>query len=87
MPDQPDAPTSVLSGSNVLIQWTIPTDGSSKITGYILKIRQSDGVVFSETADCDGSNEAIAFSQSCLVPIATLLASPFNLSWGAKVFT
>ena len=38
VPDQPQAPITSVSGSSVLIQWAIPFDGSSMITGYMINI-------------------------------------------------
>jgi hypothetical protein len=38
-PDTPAAPTTTVSGDNVLISWTLPFNGGSTITGYIIKIR------------------------------------------------
>jgi hypothetical protein len=86
-PEQPLVPTTSVVGDNVQIDWSIPEDGGTSITGYEVKIRHSDNVVFSEDlTNCDASQAAIVTAHSCLVPIATLIAAPYNLPWGASVY-
>lgn len=65
----------------------MPGDGSSTITSYIVEIRAADGSSFFEdTVSCDGSDPTIKANLACLVPIATLQASPFDLPWGSSVY-
>ncbi len=54
-PSTPNAPTTTVSNKNVLITWVSPATGGSAITGYLVKIRESDGVTYSaNTLYCDG---------------------------------
>jgi hypothetical protein len=78
---------TAISGSHVSITWTIPFDGSSSITGYLIKIRESDGVTFTEdSTDCNGLESAIITGLTCSVPIATLIIDPYNEPWGASIY-
>lgn len=83
IPDTPGAPSTVVSGSNVVISWTLPGDGSTPITGYKVEIRQSDSVTFSpEPNNC---NILTSTALTCSVPISTLLTAPYNLPWGSSI--
>lgn len=35
---------------------------------------------------CDGSNAAIVSARQCTIPVATLLASPFNHVYGNSIY-
>ena len=86
-PAQPDSPTTTISGDTVEITWLTPVTNGSPITSYRVTLRQSDGVTFTEDiANCDGSLSAIVSSQSCQVPIAAIIESPYSLVWGSSVF-
>lgn len=87
VPGKPSIPSTSISDNNVAITWTLPDDGSAPILAYSIRIGQEDGVTFTEDlANCDGSNALIVSSQSCTVPIARLLANPYNLEWGTSVY-
>ena len=79
-PSTPAAPTTVISGSNVVINWAAPANGGSAITGYDVEIRKSDGTFTTHTG-CIGSTAV-----SCTVPISVLKATPYNLANGASVY-
>lgn len=65
-----------------MIAWAKPTDRGSSIIEYEVVILTSDGVSFSEeTKYCNGADPAIVKSRSCLVPLNTLIKSPFNLRY------
>ena len=40
---------------------------------------QSDGLTYSATSACDGTSSTVITNRYCLVPMATLRASPYNL--------
>ena len=87
IPDVPEAPVTSIDGLNVVVSWSTPYDGSTPITHYIVKIRQSDDFTFSqELSNCDGSDSTIVSTQSCSIPVSALRASPFYLSWGTMVY-
>jgi hypothetical protein len=70
----------------VTIDWFAPDDGGSPITSYTIFIRHSDGVSYSEElVHCNGADSIIVAATECNVPVATLIAAPFNLAWGTQV--
>jgi hypothetical protein len=79
VPSTPAAPTTTVSGSNVLITWTAPADGGSAITGYIVEILQSDGTTYTAYTSCIGT------ATSCEIAISVLKASPYNLVVGSNI--
>ena len=77
-PNVPAEPvTSVNSNTSVTITWVAPTDGGSPITAYTVAIKNSQGTFITESANCNVS------TTSCTVPISVLLATTYNLVWGA----
>ena len=71
------------SGTDVTITWTAPDDNEDALTGYSVKIRQSDGVYLEDTANCDGDAELN--TRVCTVSMAVLRASPYSLAYGDLV--
>lgn len=65
-PEQPQPPTTSVDAttdlmSNVIINWTAPTDNGSPITGYKLYIRQNNLIYSEDLVNCNGlSPEIIA---------------------------
>jgi hypothetical protein len=58
----------------------------SPILGYRIYILTSDGITFGQDFTfCDGSQASIIAALSCEVPIATLIGSVYNLSYGSSV--
>ncbi len=45
-PSTPAAPTTSISGTNVIITWVAPANRGSVITAYNLEILKSDGVTY-----------------------------------------
>lgn len=86
VPDKPAAPVTSISGSNVLIKWDSPDDGSTQITSYLITIRQSDGSYTEDSTNCNGTQSAIRTSLSCLVPISSLIIQPYNIVWGSQIW-
>jgi hypothetical protein len=68
---------------NVKFSWSAPFDQGSPITGYKVLVKQSDGFFREETTSC---NMATDPSLYCLIPVVTLTASPYSLSWGTDVY-
>ncbi len=81
-PSAPAKPeTSVNTNISVTITWIAPDYNGSPITGYIVAIRQNDGVTYTtESVNCSG------LSTKCTVPISVLLAAPYYLPWGASIY-
>ena len=80
VPSTPSAPTTVNSGTNVLINWVAPANGGSAITGYTVLIQQSDLTTYTVYTGCTGT------STSCTIAISVLRAAPYNLSVLSTVF-
>jgi hypothetical protein len=80
VPSVPSALTSAISGTNVVITWVAPWDGGSGITGYTVKIRQSDGVTFTAYTGCTGT------AVSCTIADSVLQATPYSLANEASVY-
>jgi hypothetical protein len=71
----------------VLVDWNVPAfNGGSPVTAYKVLIRQDNLIYSEEQVNCDGSQSQIVADTSCSVPVATLMASPFNLPWGSKIY-
>ena len=87
IPDKPDAPTTSIENLDVRISWLAPNFRGYAITKYVIKIRQSDDVTFTEEPiSCDGSDPAIMSALSCLVPISTLKTTPYSIEWGLSIW-
>jgi len=85
-PGRPTAPTTTISGSNVVIDWQAPAENGSPIYSNIIQIRRADGTSFAtDSTDCDGNKAAIVSQTQCTVPISTLRAASFQLPWGASI--
>jgi hypothetical protein len=88
-PSQPEAPTTVLDGTNILISWKAPFNQGSPIDYYKIHIRHNDNSSYSlDLANCDGSKEIFltADPKQCSVPVSVLRAFPFELPWGSPVY-
>jgi hypothetical protein len=77
-PSRPAAPTTLISGNNVIINWGAPFDGNSAITNYSVSIQRLNGYTY--YTGCTGT------ATSCTVPISTLQAAPYNLANGSSVY-
>lgn len=85
--DQPAAPTTSIDGLSVKVEWQAPNNRGSTITAYIIKIRHSDDITYSqETTSCDGADPTIVSDLYCKIPISSLRALPFSLQWGSQVY-
>jgi hypothetical protein len=67
----------------VKFSWAAPNDRSSALTAYEIQILKSDGENYAEEVTyCDGSRTAVVDSLNCHVPMTTLRADPYFLSYG-----
>jgi len=78
-PDTPSAPTTIVSGTNIVVDWNTPSDNGAAITSYTIKIKQNDSIFSEELTSCDGTDATVKANTQCTIPIATLHASPFLL--------
>jgi len=86
IPSKPDAPTTAVSGDNVVITWVKPDNGGSTIASAKILIKEADGDFSEETITCNGADSVILAANSCTVPITTLMAEPFNQPWGSSIY-
>jgi hypothetical protein len=74
--------TTIDSGTGGLrVDWVAPADNAETITSYKIEFAYSGGWA-EDTASCDGSSTTVVNNLYCLVPMATLRASPFSLTYG-----
>jgi hypothetical protein len=88
-PSKPAAPVTTWSDAtnSVTVSWTEPETNGANVLSYIVKVRESDNTSFSQELNgCDGSNQAIIDSLSCVIAVADLTAAPFSLPWGSHVY-
>lgn len=71
---------TAISGTDVTITWSAPSDNGSSITGYTVKLGKSDGTFAEDTALCNGVTAKD--TRSCTIPMATFMASPYTLPYG-----
>jgi hypothetical protein len=91
VPSAPTAPTTMRDINDIYIDWSSPSSTSattygSAITGYKIFIRWQDGTYTEELTYCDGSDSVILANTQCVIPIATLMASPFSLVTGSSIY-
>lgn len=87
VPDTMSVVTTANENQDVKITWSAPaSNGGSAITGYRIKIVQSDGSTYTEDAtNCDGTNAVIKANSYCHIPMTTLTAAPYSLAQNAVV--
>jgi hypothetical protein len=71
-----------------VISWDLPYEGGTPITGYIVRLRHTDEINFTEdTVYCDGINTlTIINTRQCTVPVSVVTGSPYLLPWGSSVY-
>lgn len=87
VPATPVAPETAINGDSVTVTWNAPYNGGSELTSYTIVFREADGVTFTaDSTSCDGTNSGILALHQCSIPIASLIAAPFNLPWGSSIY-
>lgn len=57
-------------GETVVVSWRAPYNGGSIVTEYIITIRESDGITFTEElVGCDGTDPQIILARQCSVTV------------------
>ena len=84
-PATPAMPATVISGSDIFVNWTAPSSNGSPITSYIITFRDTLGN-YNLLDVCNGSLPLIASSLKCTVPLETMYVSPFNLILGDHIY-
>ena len=84
----PNTPTAVIvsqEGTQVKFAWSSDTDDNgSEIIAYSLSIATAEGTML-EFEDCDASQEPVLVNCFCMVDMAALTASPFDLAPGELI--
>ena len=78
--------TSIDAASGgVQLAWDAPGGtGGVPITSYLIEIQSSDNS-WSSDSNCDGSTQSIVDARTCIIPMATLVASPHSLAFDVLV--
>jgi hypothetical protein len=84
-PSVPSAPQISINEDLLMIDWEMPADNGAEIEDFMVYIRQSDGVTFTEQL-CEASDPTIIAKNHCEIPLELLAASPFDLSPGDGLF-
>jgi len=56
VPSKPDAPTTNVSGNNVVFSWAASYSGGTAITSFKIEIRQHNGQYSQDLVNCNGAN-------------------------------
>ena len=75
-----------MSGDQVVIDFDEPNNRGSDILGYIVYIRENDGLTFTPDSSCDGSDPVVVSATSCQVLISTLRGGSYQIPWGDSIF-
>ena len=63
------------------IVWTKPANNSVTIDAYRILINQTNAVFSEELVDCNGASPTIVSQLYCLIPMTTLRAAPYSLTF------
>ena len=67
------------------VSWDVPSaTGGIAITSYLIEVKASDNSWNADSA-CDGSSETVLNARTCVIPMASLAASPHSLSFDVLV--
>ena len=73
--------STTITGSHVRISWPAPAEHGNAIVAYTVTLRATDGSFEEETGYCDGAAAAVVQTRACEIPLATLRATPFSLTY------
>jgi hypothetical protein len=72
--------TSIDSATGgVLITWSAPYNGGASIDAYKIQISDAlyTGAWYEDTA-CDGTSSTVIAAMQCIIPMSTIIASPYS---------
>lgn len=73
-------------GQDVKVTWTKPPgDGGSRVSAYRIKVKDKEGSFVEETSMCDGTDESIYETMTCMIPMTVFTTSPWYLAVGASI--
>ena len=87
----PAAPLSAVTSidpatGGVVITWTAPNNDGSVISAYLIEIANVAGTAWSSVSTCNGSDPSVVAALTCIVPMSTLTADPFDYLFGNVVY-
>ena len=92
IPGQVSAPTTAITGSQVRISWSKPSEYGSPVHAYTILVQaaptgaETEGIFTSVAPGyCDGADPSIVAARSCTIPLAVLRDPPFNLPFDAPI--
>lgn len=82
-PDTPIPPTISIVGTNASVRFYLPYNGGANIYKAQIVIKTHDGLSYIEdTINCNATNEDIFQNRKCLIPLAYLRGTTWNLVYG-----
>lgn len=85
LPAQPYQAVTAIDGTDVKITWSEPENSAAPIIAYSVVVLQAGGAFGEELTDCNGADPSILAALECSIPLTTLRASPFDLTYGTLV--
>ena len=85
LPSQPTDVTTEIISTDVRIRFVAPTNDAAPITSFKILIKQSDGTFTEDTTNCNGATVQVKTDSGCDIPLTTLRASPYLLTYGDLV--
>ncbi len=75
VPSQMSAPTTSLSGTNVVVAWAEPNTNNEAIDQYEIQFKKSDGSYVIDSTNCDGADATIKTNRECTVPMIDIVSN------------
>lgn len=85
-PLQPELPQTTISTNTCVINWLAPSGQGSPIISYKVQIRTKGLDFILDTNVCDGGSPYSISTLSCIVPLDTLRATPYNLEYNDGIW-
>jgi hypothetical protein len=73
VPDQPNAPVTVITNIFVRIEWDEPYLNSSPVLAYEVYVADADGVFNLESYYCNGAVDPCLSQRYCEIPMSVLI--------------
>jgi hypothetical protein len=86
VPSKPNAPISSNTLTSVTFDWTLPDNGGSFVTSYIIEFLSKDGEWHEQLSHCNTrTSQTIITNRLCSVPMSVFKSEPFNLELSEQV--
>mmetsp|Transcript_29134 Transcript_29134/g.28192 ORF Transcript_29134/g.28192 Transcript_29134/m.28192 type:complete len:232 (-) Transcript_29134:211-906(-) len=86
-PDQMDPVTTSIDAitGGVKIEWVAPSSNFDTITAYMIEIQETSTTFTEDLTNCNGATSTIIANLYCIIPMSTLIGSPYLLTQGDLV--